>query len=1017
MKSVVVSIERPGKFKVLPIVVNVAVTFDDNPFEFLDERDKPVATTKELELIAQSIVAQKINSGELKLYDGRQELRTHVLISGKKDGAYQVDYTVSDGIVRHDIPPVEPNTSPSKSILQSALEEKYTAAQCKVKSTYEELEEKQTWKLPVIPEAISNLMQMDKGRAAKNKKERDLAQEKEDFLSKGPRKFPDAVPFPAAIKIIKKGDVYLEDAVKKMNAFYGKKSLLEPTHNQIAIIEQAIEGLEQQLSKLKKREIALNEVISKDPRIATFSQDNLHTPRKELQETRRSLENKISALRVQLSAAKNSFEEHVSDKYSRYTNYENTMKFTKQVILTALYNAALDYYKQILDETEGNVEKRKAKIKEFNESFAGIAKIDEYGKVNPIEETYNNFAKDSLKEVATFTNELLKKCSTGISSRKVDVIEAQLQKANQHCVDEYKKHYGDMAYTDAKQKMPFIMEKNLLNRLKNISLNVQFESNLEYAIQAASDPDTLSDEWSKIPKGDTIVDQRSILGKAHTDLTDLDHKVKNFQRYLELKDELEAKKALALEQKQQIDAASKSLDTVRQSITGQITGKPVDVQKYVLEHIDPNLAKSVFNSLPKKEREDLRGVLALDRINPAENEIDALAQKHETLATALATAKGSLSQIKEEDIQVDQLERLRSALSEVKNKALDQRKLEKVRGHSKSYAENNLFVQDYLAFKVQLEDAKGILAKQIAEAREKYDGLKKENLSEKQLLFINTVLVGLEHMESSFNDIDYQRDKPLQSREELQRIANMATIEYDKFLVEFGRLNKVIKEAQRVAQQPEIFPESKRNNEQQTPSPPSIMKEDEPNAKKRKLNPRTPPPTIEFRIREIYKEYGTKVTEGIKKLESDLQDQSILRRLFQEHKAAEKGQTLNDFKQAHSSEQKSVIRNENAVIAIGEIKKLIEDTKWKVKLGPLTGKEIEVDGEPKIVPPHIFKIYQEAKFGMADPRKAAEAMENINQIATKASPANFFKKLMRDEQTTKAYETIIEQSNILSRAP
>ncbi|KTC78867.1 hypothetical protein Lche_0887 [Legionella cherrii] len=1020
MKSVLVSIERPGKFVSLPIVVNVTVTFDDNPFEFLDERDKPVDPTKELESIAQSIVAQQINSGELKLYDGQQELRTHVLISGKKEGAFQVDYTVSDGILRHNIPPVEPNTSLGKSILESALEQKYTAAQCKVKSTYGELEEQQTWKLPVIPEAISNLMQRDKERAAKNKKERDLAQEKEDFLAKGPRKFPDAVAFPAAIKMIKKEDVYLEDAVKKMNASYGTKSLLEPTHNQIVIIEQAIEGLEQQLSKLKKREIALNEAISQDPRVASFSQDNLHASRKELQETRRSLENKISALRVELSAAKNSFEEHVSDKYSRYANYENTIEFTKQVMLAALYNAAIDYYKQILDETKDNVEKRKEKINEFNESFAGIAKIDEYGKVNPIEDTYNKFAKDSLKEVVTFTNELLKKCSTGISSRKVDAIEAQLQKASQHCVDEYKKHYGDMAYTDTKQKMPFTMEKNLLKRLKNISLNVQFESGLENAVQAASDPVTLSREWSKIPNGNTIVDQRSILGKAHTGLTDLEHKVKNFQRYLELKDELEAKNALALEQKQHIEAVTKSIDTVRQAITGEISGKPVDVQKYVLENIDRNLARSVFNSLPKKEREDLSEVLPLDRINafPAESGINMLAMKHGTLATAIKTADTILTQIKEEDIQVEQLNQLRSALGEVRKSALDQGKLDKVTRHSKSCAEDNLFVQDYLAFEKQRADAQENLGKHIADAREKFEMLKQENLSETQLLFVRTVLNSLEGMVDSFKNTQYERNQSEKNKQELQRLTELAESSYKKILSQYEQINESIKSAKKeqpIAQQPEISPEHQKKNEKQPPSPPTLRKEEEPIAEKRKLHQK-PPSTIEIRIIEIYRKYAEEVKGGISRLASEPEQKPLKDELWEKYNAQNMA-TFKEFEKAYDHDPKLVIEKANAVVALSEIKELIEDTKWKVKLGPLTGKEIEVDGKFKIVPPHIFKIYEQAKLGMADPQKAGDAMKKINEIATNASSANFFRKALRDKQTTKAYETIMEHSSRTSRAP
>ncbi|MCW8398419.1 hypothetical protein OQJ26_06395 [Legionella sp. PATHC038] len=41
MKMVVIVIKRPGA------IVNVTVTFDDNPFELLDESDKPHNTDEE----------------------------------------------------------------------------------------------------------------------------------------------------------------------------------------------------------------------------------------------------------------------------------------------------------------------------------------------------------------------------------------------------------------------------------------------------------------------------------------------------------------------------------------------------------------------------------------------------------------------------------------------------------------------------------------------------------------------------------------------------------------------------------------------------------------------------------------------------------------------------------------------------------------------------------------------------------------------------------------------------------
>ncbi|CAM2989282.1 Uncharacterised protein [Legionella steigerwaltii] len=1035
MKTVVIELKRPGEFK--EYTVNVSVTFDEDPFEFLDDADKPKDPTKELESIAQSIVAKKITSGELDLLAKKDEVRTHVLISGKKEGAFQVSYTLSDGIDHMNIPPLKPDISPSISI-ESALKNKFEAAKFTVECSSPEIKADQIWKLPTIREGILNLLQKDKESAAKAKVGRDLAQQKEEFLNgKEPRKPPEAIAFPALIKTIEKGDVYQEDAVKKLNALYGNKSLLEPTYSQIVIIEKAIDSLEQQLRKLRAREASLNDTISQDPRVVSFAQKNLHASREELQKTRTSLEKEISALREQLDSEKENeerekigakpfFKEHVSDKYAQYTKYENTLEFTKQTMLTAFYNAAVDYYQQILKETEGNPEQRQAKIEELNESFAGIAKVDEYGNVNP---TYKDLEKEPLKKVVAFTNGVLEKCNTGIfSARKLNCIQAQLQKANEHCANEYKKHYGDTIYKDKEQKMPFIMEKSW-GRLKNISLNVNFESTLEHIIQSASDPEKLTRAWGKIPSGDAIVEQRSALGQAHTDMTNLDHKVKNFQRYLVLKDELDTKKALAQEQKKQIDAASESLNTTRDFIAKQIQDQPLEVQKYVLEHIDPNLAKSVFFLLPIDKREPLSEVLALDRIQAihAESEINSLDKKHEILVDAIATAEDNLSQIKEEDI-VEQLDQLRSALGEVRKSALDQRKLDKVTGRSKSYTENQSFVQDYVAFQKQLADATKILKQQIQEVTDKFD-LLQGNASKEELLLFESLRQSLEDMKSSFDNTEYQRDNPVKNREELERLAGRAKSLHESLISEYERLDKVIKaqEAQREVQQPGIPPETQWQKEKRPP--PRVTKEQpegEPSAKRRKLHPSTPSDTIEFtvreRIKQIYNTYKEKVDADVLRL-SNPEDQSIWSELFEPHKAGGKWQSVEAFKQEHSTEkeQKDAVQNANAVTSLGEIKALIENTNWKVRLGSLTGKEIKVGEESKkeskIVPPHIFRIYNQAIEGMKDPEKAAKAMEEINNIATKANSANVFKQLIRDEQTKDAYDAIAEYSVMRSSTP
>ncbi|RUR18780.1 hypothetical protein ELY20_16380 [Legionella qingyii] len=601
MKTVVVSIKRSVNSK--DQVTNVVVTFDDNPFQFLDELDKPQnadAEQQQLISLAQSIVAEKISGNEIDLTIGNPTLRTHVLISGKKNGALLVDYTFPHGVHCLD-------TSSTKPNLETLLQDKFPKAT--LSDNYSEMGAEQTLMLPQIPEYILDILRDRKNSAAAAKEKRNLAKQKEEFLTKGPLKFPDPVAFPASIKTTAKGDINLKNVVGKLSTLYGEQSKLNSVHQQIEAIEKEIEALEKQLTELKEREASLGEAMGKDTRVASFAKSNLQASRTEVQQTKVLVEKTISIFRANLSETKKSFSEHVTNNYSQYELYENTLEFTKKVMLAALYNAALDNYKQIIDGTKGNAANREKKIQEFNRNFAEIANIDEYGNVNPIESTYKYFADKSLLDVVTFTNEVIKKCNRS----ELSVIQARLEGANKHCVNQYKTRFNDLIYTDAAKKMPFIMEKSLLGFgwLQKINLNIELEYSLNSTIQSAFAPEKIDNASSKIPNQKDIGEQQSVLKTAQTKLADIEQKVRNFKRYIELKDKIEERKILASNQKQQIDEVRQSFNKVRDSIVDQIKDQPLEVQQYVLENIKPQFAKSVLSQLSENSRKTLAKNLPL----------------------------------------------------------------------------------------------------------------------------------------------------------------------------------------------------------------------------------------------------------------------------------------------------------------------------------------------------------------------------------------------------------------------
>lgn len=163
VKIVVIGIKRSKS------TVNVMVTFDDDPFEFLDESDKPKNAQQEQEQLislAQSIVANKIIEHEINFSPdiANQALRTHVLISGKKEGVLQVRFTNPSGISVLEKPPS----------LQGLLKERLGTVA--LTSTYSEISALQTLALPHIP--YLQLLQEDKKRATNAKEERDLAKKR-----------------------------------------------------------------------------------------------------------------------------------------------------------------------------------------------------------------------------------------------------------------------------------------------------------------------------------------------------------------------------------------------------------------------------------------------------------------------------------------------------------------------------------------------------------------------------------------------------------------------------------------------------------------------------------------------------------------------------------------------------------------------------------------------------------------------------------------------------------------------
>ena len=92
------------------------------------------------------------------------------------------------------------------------------------------------------------------------------------------------------------------------------------------------------------------------------------------------------------------YEQHLSAALpTKYIHLEHTYYYIKKNIIVEVYNAGRDYYKEIWQAHHNDANNFPAKIKSFNEKFAGIVQIDPLTlKLSPIEIAFKNMEPLSL---------------------------------------------------------------------------------------------------------------------------------------------------------------------------------------------------------------------------------------------------------------------------------------------------------------------------------------------------------------------------------------------------------------------------------------------------------------------------------------------------------------------------------------------------------------------------------------------------------------------------------------------
>ncbi|WP_454784577.1 hypothetical protein [Legionella sp. WA2024007413] len=174
--------------------------------------------------------------------------------------------------------------------------------------------------------------------------------------------------------------------------------------------------------------------------------------------------------------------------------------------------------------------------------------------------------------------------------------------------------------------------------------------------------------------------------------------------------------------------------------------------------------------------------------------------------------------------------------------------------------------------------------------------------------------------------------------------------------------------------------------------------------------PRVTPPKVGYKSNDVITDYSLSNGDIIKEKAATKSEEISQYSMILAEKSRSYNSNFESFKSEFIYDDCCKVKNDLAVEALNAIVELIENTKWQTWR---SRSRIEVDGEEKAVPNHIYEIYQKAQEGISDPRKASSSMEEINEIATRAlkhMPSIFKELRKRDEQTQKAYEEIARQT-------
>ncbi|MDX1900738.1 MAG: hypothetical protein SFW66_01880 [Gammaproteobacteria bacterium] len=172
---------------------------------------------------------------------------------------------------------------------------------------------------------------------------------------------------------------------------------------------------------------------------------------------------------------------HADDKdFFNYLHRTDALLFTKRIVLTALYNATIDYFRCILAETDNQPPlSRQSKINELNTYLGIIFTVNAEGKVCPPTcrcpptcgcNCHTLSETDSLEKFERVINQTLKKIinATPFYSRssKLEFLSNRLQRASQIIQDALREHFSEKEILDLyddKNEIPIYFTHNLFH--------------------------------------------------------------------------------------------------------------------------------------------------------------------------------------------------------------------------------------------------------------------------------------------------------------------------------------------------------------------------------------------------------------------------------------------------------------------------------------------------------------------------------------------------------------------------